>query len=172
MFVIGGKIVDLRELKLGLEKSLKIYEEISHQKEVVVKEEIEQLEKLIDYLEPVLPKKIINGKKAYLIYVFAESKKKTVSPDVYFCEDGNIRYQVYLKEDYRSYNPTVEYEGPYAVVDAKDMFSKRNGLEFADIVEFFIERVESLREMAENTEEATQVRKRFLKNYTKLTRGL
>lgn len=160
--------MDINELKDQLAKSVRLYEQYEERHQSQIAEEIEALKELVGTLRSSLPIEKINDVEGTLIYVFAESKKKTVSPNVYLCEDGRIRYQVYLKDEYRSYNPTVKYEGSYAVVDPIEMFAKRNGLEFADVVEFFIERIDALPEMAKNLDEETSLRKQYLANFKKV----
>lgn len=156
-------------MKNELEKSVKLYKRIEEEKNAQILEELDALDDLLAYLMPILPNEVINGKRAVLIYVFEDSAKKTISNKVFYCEDGKVRYQVFKKEEYMGYNPTVEYEGAYAVVDADKMFQT---IDLSDIIGFFEERVEALPAIAEKMNEATDMRKEFLKQYKKFVSSM
>lgn len=156
--------MDFKSLKNELEKSVIIYKTIEKEKSAQIEAELDSLDQLLMYLMPVLPNEIINGKRAVLIYVFEDSAKKTISNKVFYCEDKKVRYQVFKKEEYKGYNPDVEYEGAYAVVEASKMFQT---IELADVLDFFSERVEALPEMAKDINESTLLRKDFLYRYKK-----
>lgn len=159
--------MDLNQLKDKLAASVQVYEKVESEYKEQIAAEIETLEKLLSFLMPILPETTINGQRAVLIYVFEASEKRTIAPEVYYCEDGKIRYQVYNKEGYQNFNPLVEYEGAYAVVTAEKMF--RN-LDLSDVVDFFEERVESLPLMAQDLYEGTEVRKSYLKKFNSIAK--
>lgn len=159
--------MDFNELKNNLEKSVIAFETIEKDFDGQLEEEIEALEKLLAFLMPVLPEVHIAGQRAVLIYVFEESKKRTIAPEVYYCEDGKIRYQVYEKEGYKNFNPLVEYEGAYAVVEAKKMFKT---IDLSDVFGFFEERVDSLLLMAKEMEESRSIRQKYLKDFQKVSK--
>lgn len=159
--------MDFDKLKVELSKSVRVYETMENDYKEQLKAEIDALERLLTFLMPILPETEINGQRAVLIYVFEESKKKTIAPEVFYCEDGKIRYQVYDKEGYKGWNPLVEYEGSYAVVPAEKMFKT---IDLSDVVDFFEERVDSLRIIAKDMHEATEIRKGYLKNFEKVAK--
>lgn len=156
--------MDFNNLKNELEKSVNMFKKIEAEKSAQIDAELDSLDQLLMYLMPVLPNEIINGKRAVLIYVFEDSAKKTISNKVFYCEDKKVRYQVFKKEEYKGYNPEVEYEGAYAVVEANKMFQT---IDLSDVLDFFSERVETLPEMAKDMSESTLMRKNFLDQYKK-----
>ncbi|GAB6447458.1 hypothetical protein CON36_19595 [Bacillus cereus] len=162
--------MDFKRLRKELERSTNVYTTIESAHKRHVEQEVEVLESLLAFLMPSLPQETINGKKAVLIYVYEDSSKKTISNKVFYCEDGKIRYQVFKKDEYMNYNPTVEYDGSYAVVEAAEHFSKRNGLELSDVVDFFVERVDALKEIAAQLDEGLELRKQYLESFKKIAR--
>ncbi len=160
--------MDFKRLRKELEKSTHLYSVVEEEHIKQVQDEVRALDALLTYLTPALPQEYINGKRAVLIYVYEDSNKKTISNKVYYCEDKKIRYQVFKKDEYLNYNPTVEFDGAYAVVDPAEHLSKRNGLELADIVDFFAERVETLKVMASQLHEGVEGRKQYLNAFKKV----
>lgn len=162
--------MNFKDLKKELESATNAYTNAEYQLKKHVEDEVNALEALLTYFMPVLPLEIINGRKAVQIYVYEDSTKKTISNKVYYCEDKKIRYQVFKKDEYQGYNPTVEYEGSYAVVSTFDHFSKRNGLDLSDVVEYFIERVDVLPELTDKLIENIEIRREFLSNFKKVAK--
>ncbi|MFP3727418.1 hypothetical protein U8V72_19755 [Priestia filamentosa] len=163
--------MDFKSLRNELEKSKNIFTEIEKEHQEQVQEEVRALDALVSYLAPALPHEYINGKRATLIYVYEDSNKKTISNRVYYCEDKMIRYQVFKKEDYLNYNPTVVFDGAYALVEPKEHLSKRNGLELADIVDFFAERIDTLREIGKQLHEEVEARRQYLKAFKSISKN-
>lgn len=148
--------MNLVELKEKLKSATDLFKQTQREKEKIISEELLLVDELIQFLKPSLPTENINNQEAILIYVFEDSNKKTISNKVYYCEDKRIRYQVFKKEEYKNYNPLVEYEGSYAIVTREKMFETIN---LQDVLEFFIERLDVLptlatRIKAENKERA------------------
>lgn len=157
--------MDFFTLKNELDKSSKIYNRINQEQEHIIKEELISFEKLMKYLDSVLPKEKISGVECTLIYVFDSSKKSSISPKVYHCEDGKIRFQVYKKEEYKGYSPNTSIKDGYAVVEPEEMFKYIN---LSDVYEFLVERIDTLKEIAEHTHEEIEHRKNFLNMFNKL----
>lgn len=128
-----------------LDEHFKIYEE---EKKKVIEEEIEIFKKFFEKIKPYYPYKVFFGQKYYQIYRYENSKNVSISPVVYYCEDGTVRYAVLDVNVYKSYNPEVKLMdgAPFAIVTLEKIFEN---LELFDIISYMTKRIKTLETLLE-----------------------
>lgn len=141
--------------------------DLKNEKNKIIEEEIKTFLEIFKLLKPYYPYEIINGVKSYLIYRFENSKNTSISPKVYYCDDGYVRYAVFDVETYKCYNPEViiEERAPFAKVSLQKMFET---LELYDFLHFILDRLSTLNEIHEKKMKELFGRKSSLEDFKDL----
>lgn len=152
--------MDFNELIHDLQEAHETLLVHREKEEVLVKQEVEILDKLTKKLFPFATKKFINNEEALLIYVYGIDDKSFVSHEVYLTKKNEVVYQVYDKNKYLGYVPEADIRNGFRYMPLEDYLKNKP---LKDIFEFFLDRIDVLYEYSNETIHFNKEREEFLR---------
>ena len=154
--------MDINEMISELKQAQQDFDEINRtQKPIEIRLVEDEIPLVLKFAEKIIPfsKKIsVHGTDAVLLYVFNSNGKTLISPEVYLKTNGDVVYEVYDENGYRSFRPTAMIQDGYNVISLKEFL---HTVPFHEIVSFYKDRIDVLYEDAESIVEDNKFRKAF-----------